>query len=119
MRPGPNTNRTSQRVCGHFGHSNNQYYKLLTQRRELAKLFQNRICRPLLKKPNLDRNLLNTVSSTPNQSLRELKRMSWSIVSNAAERSSNVSATALPESIEAAMPFWIFRGADSVEWGLL
>ena len=30
----------------HFGHSNNQYYKLLTQRSELPKLFQNRICHP-------------------------------------------------------------------------
>ena len=59
MRPGPNTNCTSQRVCGQFGHSNNQYYKLLTQRRELPKLFQNCICHPpFLKKPNLDRNLL-------------------------------------------------------------
>ena len=59
MRPGPNTNRTSQRVCGHSGHTNHQYHKLLTWRRELPKLFHNHIWDPpLLKKPNLDRNLL-------------------------------------------------------------
>ena len=63
------TNRTSQRVCGHFGHSNNQYYKLLTQRREFPKLFQNRICHPpLLKKPNLDRNLLKNYRPVSNLS---------------------------------------------------
>ena len=33
---------------------------------------------------------LNTVPSSPNQSLGELKRMPWSIVLNAAERCSNV-----------------------------
>ena len=48
---------------------------------------------------------ISTVPSTPNQSLRQLKRMVWSMVSNAAERSNNVRATALPESIEAAMSF--------------
>ena len=68
MRTGPNTNRTSQRVFGHFGHSNNQYYKLLTQRRELPKLFQNRICHPLLKKANLDRDLLKNYRPVSNLS---------------------------------------------------
>ena len=47
----------------------------------------------------------NTVSSTPNKSLRQSKRMLWSMVSNAAGRSSNVSATALPESIKVAISF--------------
>ena len=55
-------------MCGHFGHSNNQYYKLLTQRRERFKLFQNRICHPLLKKPNLDRNLLKNYRPVSNLS---------------------------------------------------
>ena len=55
----------------------------------------------------LDLIHFNTMPSTPNQSLSELKRMSWSIVSNADERSSNVSVTALPESMETAMSFWI------------
>ena len=69
MRPGPNTNRTSQRVCGHFGHSNNQYYKLLTQRRELPKLSSKpHMSPPLLKKPNLDRNLLKNYRPVSNLS---------------------------------------------------
>ena len=42
--------------------------KLLTQRRELPKLFQNRICHPLLKTPNLDRNLLKNYRPVSNLS---------------------------------------------------
>ena len=42
--------------------------------------------------------------------------MLWSIVSNAAERSSNVRAIAFPESIEATMSF---RSAVSVKYNLL
>ena len=45
--------------------------------------------------------------------------MLWLIVSNAAERSNSVSATALPESIEAAISFWILRSVVSVEFNLL
>ena len=45
--------------------------------------------------------------------------MVWSTVSNAAERSNNVRATALPQSIEAAMSFWILSSAVSVECNLL
>ena len=39
------------------------------------------------------------------QSLKQLKRMLWSIVLKTSERSNNVDATALPESIKAAMSF--------------
>ena len=55
----------------------------------------------------------------PNQSLRQLKRMLWSILSNAAERSNNVRATALLESLQAAMSFGILRSAVSVKCNLL
>ena len=50
---------------------------------------------------------LSTVQLTPNQSPRQLKRMLWSIVSNASERSSNVRATAL-------QPYGLLMGYNSL-----
>ena len=63
MQPRPNTNHTSQRVHGHSGHSNHEYYKLRTQTRELPRLFQNRICHA-----PLDRNLLKNYRPVSNLS---------------------------------------------------
>ena len=61
-------------------------------------------------------DIKNGINTKP---IPEAVKMLWSIVSNAAERSSNVRATALPEYIEAAMSLWILRRAVSVECGLL
>ena len=62
-------NRTSQRVCGHFGHSNNQYYKLYSLREgSFPNCFKTAYVTPLLKKPNLDRNLLKNYRPVSNLS---------------------------------------------------
>ena len=46
-------------VCRHFGQYNHQYYKLFIQRRGFPNCFKTAYVTPLLKKPNLDRNLKN------------------------------------------------------------
>ena len=46
-----------------------------------------------------------TVPSRPNQSCKQSYKREWSIVSNAADRSNNVRATAFPESTEKAISF--------------
>ena len=55
-------------MCRQPNHPNYQYHKLLAQRREFPKLFQNRIYYPLLKKPSLDRNLLKNYRPVANLS---------------------------------------------------
>ena len=46
-----------------------------------------------------------TAPSRPNQSCKQSYKREWSIVSNAADRSNNVRATAFPESTEKAISF--------------
>ena len=66
-----------------------------------------------------DLNQLSAFPVTPNQSLSLLSRIVWSMVSKAAERSSNVSAVTLPASIDARISLWIYSRAVSVEWNFL
>ena len=69
MRPGPHTNRTSQRVCGHFGHSNNQYIINYSLREGcFPNCFKTAYVKPLLKKPSLGRNLLKNYRPVSNLS---------------------------------------------------
>ena len=63
-----------------------------------------------------DLNQLSSFPVTPNQSSSPLSRIVWSMVSKAAERSSNVSAVTLPASIDTRISLWIFSRAVSVEW---
>ena len=56
-----------------------------------------------------DSNQSSAFAVTPNQSSSVLKGTVWSMVSNEAERSSNVSAVTLLASIDARMLLWIFR----------
>ena len=62
-----------------------------------------------------DSNKLSAFPVTPNQLSSLLRRIVWSIVSKAAERSSNVSTVTLPASIDDRISLWIFSRAVSVE----
>ena len=64
-------------------------------------------------------NQLSAFPLTPSQSSSLFKRIVWSLVSKAAERSSNVGAVTLPASIDARISLWIWRGAFSGEWNFL
>ena len=66
-----------------------------------------------------DLNQSTAFPLTPNQSPSLLRRIVWSIVSKAAERSSRVNAVTLPSSIAERISLWILRRAVSVEWNFL
>ena len=62
-----------------------------------------------------DLNQSNVFLVTPNQSTSLLKRVEWSMVSKAGERSSKVSAVTLQSSIDEKISLCIWRRALSVE----
>ena len=51
----------------------------------------------------------------PNQSSNLLRRIVWSVVSKAAERSSRVNAVTLPSSTDDRISLWILRRSLSVQ----
>ena len=68
----------------------------------------------LLAKYDLSHSSAATV--TPNLCLSLLNRMPWSIVSNAAVKSSSTSTTTQPLSTADKMSLWTLNKAVSVEW---
>ena len=56
---------------------------------------------------------------TPTQSSSRPRSIEWSMVSNVAERSTNVIAVTLPSSMADMISLWIFSSAFSVEWDFL
>ena len=64
-------------------------------------------------------NHFRTEPPIPNQVFRQWRRVEWSIVSNAAERSSNIRAVGSPLDKDRWTSFFIKRRAVSVEWPVL
>ena len=71
---------------------------------------------PLASTTQIDSNQLSAFPVTLNQSSSLLSRIVWSMVSKAAERSSNVSAVTLPAFFDARILLWMF---SRVEWNFL
>ena len=68
---------------------------------------------------SMKQNHSNAVSLIPSISSIRFSKISWSIKSNAALRSSSMSITASPLSMPHRISFWILRRAVSVEWNCL
>ena len=61
----------------------------------------------------------NTVSGKPKRWWNRQNKKSWSIVSNAAEKSSTITRASLPVSIDLSRSFWTSNRAVSVLWDFL
>uniref|UniRef100_A0A3Q3GWM6 Uncharacterized protein n=1 Tax=Labrus bergylta TaxID=56723 RepID=A0A3Q3GWM6_9LABR len=66
-----------------------------------------------------DVNQVRAVPPTPTQCCRQLIKIVWSTVSNAAVRSSKIRKAQFTESILSRRSLWILRSADSVLWAAL
>ena len=66
-----------------------------------------------------EENLCNAVPDMPYQVDKHLMRASWSVVSNATDRSSRASAVTLPLLMLRLMSLCTFKRAVSVEWNFL